>query len=203
MNMNMHSMQDSPLPAARRRTAVLPLAALLLAALVATPPASATVLQPLDVDTLAGFSQAVVHARVLSTHVEWNDAVTMPITIIELEILEVLDGSVGPRARLLVTTPGGAIDGIALDYAGRPRFTPGTETVVFLTEPRTGSFIPVGLVQGTLQVGPRLGDGRRLLRRNMQGAKMAGSPARPFPTDLSGLKQALQLRPRELSGSRP
>ena len=199
----MHSWSCSFLPAERRRPAVLPLAALVLTALLAAPPAAATVLQALDVDTLAGLSQAVVHARVLTTHVEWNDSVTMPITVIELEVLEVLDGSVGPRARLRVTTPGGAIDGIALDYAGRPRFTPGSETVVFLTEPRTGAFIPVGLVQGTLQLGPRLADGRRLLRRNMQRAEMVGTAERPFPTDLGDLRETLRIRPRALTGSRP
>ena len=203
MQMGMHSWSCSSLPVERRRPAVLPLAVLLLAALLAAPPASATVLQALDVDTLAGLSQAVVHARVLTTHVEWNDSVTMPITVIELEVLEVLDGSIGPRARLRLTTPGGAIDGIALDYAGRPRFTPDSETVIFLTETRTGEFIPVGLVQGTLQVGPPLVDGRRLLRRDMQGAATVGTAERPFPTELNDLRQTLRLRPRSLTGDRP
>ena len=201
--MNIHPTDCSSAPSAPRRPLALPLAALLLAALLAATPASATVLQALDVDTLAGLSQAVVHARVLTTHVEWNDSVTMPITVIELEVLEVLDGSVGPRAWLRVTTPGGAIDGIALDYAGRPHFTPGGETVVFQTEPRSGNFIPVGLVQGTLQVGPRRGDGRRPLQRHLQGAAMAGTTERPFPTDLEDLRQTLRRRPRALTGSRP
>ncbi|MFQ5718326.1 MAG: hypothetical protein ACE5IK_02145 [Acidobacteriota bacterium] len=166
-------------------------------------PGVATLLAPLDLDALAGRADAVVHARVVSTQVTWNDAGTLPVTIVELSVLEVLDGSVGARTRLQVTTPGGTVGGIALDYPGRPRFIPGEETVVFVKQGRGRQFIPVGLVQGTFQVGPAGAGGQQPLSRRLNGAQLIGAGKRPLPDDLEGMRQALRGRPRTVSGGGP
>ena len=74
-----------------------------------------------------------------------------PYTCLTFEVGEAVKGQVGTT--LEVCLPGGEYQGRRLQLAGMPRFAPGEEVVLFLTEPdRLGHPWPVGLGQGKFRV---------------------------------------------------
>jgi hypothetical protein len=172
-------------------------------------PAFGTLLRPLSVETLADLSDVVARGRVDSVEVVWNDSATMPVTRVVVEVLETLEGNAGGR-RLIVTVPGGERDGVALDYGGRPRFSPGEEVVLFLQRRGGRGFIPVGLAQGRLEVHREAATGRALLRRDLAGAVLLErdergdtGPVAAGPADLEALRQRLRARSRPPRPAQP
>ena len=189
----------------RARASILALLTLALSPL----PSFGTLLRPLSVETLADLSDVVARGRVRSIEVVWNDSATMPVTRVEIEVLETLEGDAGAR-RLMVTFPGGERDGVALDYGGRPRFATGEEVVLFLQRRGGRSFIPVGLAQGRLEVRRETSTGRALLHQDLAGAVLmegdapgtAGAGARR-PADLESLRLRLRSRPSSPQPAQP
>jgi hypothetical protein len=177
------------------------------------PPVQATLMRPLSLAELAGHADSVVRGRVLAVDVAWAASGRMPVTFVQVEVMEVLAGrpaagpATGPAAgdRITVSQPGGVKDDISLDYAGRPRFAPGEETVVFLARRGKGHYIPVGLAQGVFVVGPTEPGGRRGLVRHLDGVTVvADGPPSRVPADLDGLRRALAALPREVgAGGQP
>ena len=193
-----------PALAGLRGRAAGPLLLALLA--LAGPPARATVMRPLSVADLAGRSDVVLRGRVARVQVQWSAGGRIPVTVVDLEVLEVLEGHLPPHRLVTVTQPGGELDGVGLDYAGRPRFELGEESVVFLRRRASGRFIPVGLAQGKFLVEPAGPSGERALRRDLRGVALIATPdgpSPPIPTSLGELRGQLAARARELAGGTP
>jgi hypothetical protein len=160
-------------------------------------------MRPLTVADLAGRSDLVVRGRVAGVQVRWSSSGRLPVTVVELEILEVLEGHLPPFRVVTVTQPGGQKDGVGLDYAGRPRFQIGEETVLFLSRRAGGRFIPVGLAQGKFGVEPPGPSGERALSRDLRGVSLTPAPGEivpPVPANLGELRRQLAGRARELAG---
>ncbi len=173
---------------------------LLALALLASPPAAATLMQPLDVSDMARRADVVVHGRAVGVETV-RGAGGMPLTLARIEVLEVLAGDLPPRRHLVVSQPGGRLDEVSLDYAGRPRFHPGQESVLFLARRSAGRFIIVGLAQGKLDVTTDGSGGRGTLRRDLHGAMwIGGQAAGAMPQDMDALRAALAALPRSLGG---
>ncbi|MCZ6832566.1 MAG: hypothetical protein O7F11_02350 [Acidobacteria bacterium] len=175
----------------------------LLATLAAAAPASASLLRPLSIHELTRLSDVVIRGRVVSVRTISSNGGRMPVTLAEIEILEVLNGTLPPRRRLLVTQPGGVANGIELEYAGRPVFTAGEETVLFLQRRAPGRFIPVGLAQGKYNVGPAGTGNDRFLQRDLNGAALIGDAPEHPPATLDELRSRVGTTPRNVSGGRP
>lgn len=176
---------------------------LLLAALATAAPNPASLLRPLSIQELTRLSNVVIRGRVVSVRTISSNGGRMPVTLAEIEILEVLGGDLPPRRHLLVTQPGGVANGIELDYAGRPIFTPGEETVLFLQRRAAGRFIPVGLAQGKYNVGPAGTGNHRVLLRDLHGAAFAGPAQEAPPATLDELRARVSAVPGNVSGGRP
>ena len=172
-----------------------------LAALFLLTPSPATVLQPLSVADLAGHADVVIRGR-LSRVQAMRGPGAMPVTVADVEVLEVMAGNLPPRRFVRLTQPGGQVDGVQLDYAGRPQLIDGQESVFFLHRQEPGRFIIVGLAQGKFDVTGGDGDIRRPLRRNLHGADFAAGTGPTPPADLEQLRQRLAALPRNTSGSR-
>jgi len=178
-------------------------ALVLLAALAVAAPVSASLLRPLSIHDLTQRSDVVIRGQVVAVRTVSSNGGRMPVTLAEIEVLEVLSGTLPPRRRLLVTQPGGVANGIELDYAGRPIFTAGEETVLFLQQRAPGRFIPVGLAQGKYNVGPAGSGGDRSLRRDLNGAALAGAAPEATAATLAELRARVSATPRNLGGGRP
>ncbi|MGE0126888.1 MAG: hypothetical protein AB7U82_02195 [Blastocatellales bacterium] len=141
-------------PRVWKRSARLPLAATLIAALViaAVTTANATIMQYLEIEDLTRLSSDIFHGQVVSTNVYWNAERTHIYTAVRVRIGESFKGSTRRDQIVSVTQPGGERDGIRMDYAGRPEFAVGESVALFTVHGKKDDFIVVGLKQGKMRV---------------------------------------------------
>lgn len=124
----------------------------LLAAMLATPFAGATVLEPLRIEDMARLAPLVVIGEVNQVKVEINAAKTKIYTRVLVTPNEVLKG---PRDTGVVTikTVGGALADKVAELPGAPRFTPGERVLVFLEPRQDGDgYNTIGLYLGKFSV---------------------------------------------------
>lgn len=115
-------------------------------------PAQATVMRYLEIEELARLSTLVFHGQVVSTKVFWDDSHTRIFTAVRVQVSETFKGAAQPGQLLTITQLGGQLDGLRLDYAGRPVFEVGEAVVLFTKPGRGGELLVVGLKQGKLRV---------------------------------------------------
>ncbi len=150
------------------RTAHATIGALMLL-LLAAPPASATVMVPLDVPALTRGAAVVVQGRVtsLETVLRGGD----PWTVARVTVSQVFKGAIERGAQVNVEQPGGEVGNAGLYIPGSASFRAGEEVVVFLFRD-AGTFYPYGMAQGVFHVykDPR---GRRRAARDLVGTAFA------------------------------
>lgn len=114
--------------------------------------AQATIVRYLEVEELAQLSTDVIHGQVLSTRTYWDEGHTRIYTAIRMQVNEVFKGAAKRGGIVTITQLGGEIDGMRLDYNGRPQFSNGEAVVLFTKTGRNQDLIVVGLKQGKLRV---------------------------------------------------
>jgi len=195
---------------------VAPAAALLALA----GPASGSVLSFLSIEDLSRASSQVVRARILSQSVHWtpgNEGIYTQIEALVLSDIKVAAPPGGTPAtgtpaarRVTIIQAGGEIDGVSLDWTGRPRFQDGEDLVLFLQpyEPADAAdqrMLMVGGKQGRMRV---IGHGPLQVERDLagvlEGQAIPGAVATGpgHRRDLIDLDE-LTLRVRQAGGGRP
>ena len=150
---------------------------LLLALLHPSGETSAGTAERLDLGALARQSELIVEARVLSARAV--DVEALLATEYLLEVARTFKGR--DEAYRAVRLPGGLrADGSGLLIPGLPRFTPGEEAVLFLSqESANGLRMPIGLGQGKLGI-QRLASGEKRLVHELHGVELLGAgPSAP------------------------
>lgn len=183
--------------------------------IVLAPPAAASVMRFLPIEELARSSTQVVRARITGQSVHWtanHEGIYTEIEAVATGDIKVAPGRPGtpanPGRRMTIIQAGGEIDGVSLDWTGRPTFRTGEELILFLqpydendlSDPR---LLVVGGKQGRMRVleDPR-GGAPVMVERDLQGVLDApfiegDVPAGPAPRrDLVSLDE---LRQRVLS----
>lgn len=79
---------------------------------------------------MAAKADAIVQGRVLGTLSEWTPDRSLIVTVVSVEVREVLKGR--PAPVLLVQIPGGVVGDIGLRVSDTPAFVPDEEVVLFL-----------------------------------------------------------------------
>jgi hypothetical protein len=143
----------------------------------------ASIMTFLSVEDLAGASTHVVRARITGQTVRWTDNREGIVTLVEATVVS--DLAAGPGEdyaagrRLTIVQAGGEIDGVSLDWAGRPTFRTGEDLVLFLApyEPADRDderLLIVGGKQGRMRVipGPQ-GSGPVAVQRDLAGVRSA------------------------------
>src|SRR5262249_30874984 len=130
----------------------------------AAGPAQASILKFLTIEELSGASSLVVRARVTGQSVHWTDDGRGIYTQVDITVTSDLTAGGGrpadpPGRRLAIIQSGGEIDGISLDWQGRPRFHVGEDLVLFLApyeerDPSDPRLLLVGGTQGRMRVIP-------------------------------------------------
>ncbi len=115
-------------------------------------PAQATVMRYLEVEELSRLSTEVFHGQIVSTKVYWDEQHTRIYTAVRVQINESFKGAAKRGQIVTITQLGGELDGMRLDYAGRPAFNIGEAVVLFAKPGRNQDLIVVGLKQGKLRV---------------------------------------------------
>jgi len=140
--------------------------ALMIALLLASPTAEATVLVELTTRQLTVQSQLVVRGKVVDQRVVavegrlWTDST--------IQVAQALKGSARRGATLVLRQPGGEIGGVGMRVTGVARFRRGEEVVVFARAAGPVQ-IPVGMCQGKFEILRDRG-GQTRVRRDLTGA---------------------------------
>jgi hypothetical protein len=119
-----------------------------LATAVSTAAAS-TFLQ-VDLPTLKGMSESVVHAKVVDVRSEWNAEGSAIFTYVTLDVKGRLHGTAANQ--LVVRVPGGTVGDFTSEMEGAPQFHRGDNVVAFIARWRDGVPMVAGYAQGLSKV---------------------------------------------------
>jgi hypothetical protein len=136
-------------------------------ALGAPAPASAAVVRALDVAELCRASDVVARGVVVGSRATWEGR--RIVTLVEVRILESLKGE--PGTSVVVSRPGGMIDGLAMGVPGAAKLTVGDEVVLFLQR-KGDNYHSLGMGQGVYHVQIDARSGERIARQDLDGLAM-------------------------------
>ncbi len=114
-------------------------------------PARATTVVRFAFDSLCVRAQTIAYVRCMDIESFLDEERGQILTRSRFQVMESMKGT--PGREIVLTLPGGTVDGHTAYVPGIPRFSPGEETVLFLTGPdRYGLPWPMGLGQGCYPV---------------------------------------------------
>ena len=114
--------------------------------------AEATLMKYLEVEDLARLATEVIHGEVISTKTYWDDAHKNILTGVRVQVSDCYKGKSTRGATVSLVQLGGTLDGLTMDYSGRPTFRVGENLVVFARPNQRNELLVVGLKQGKLAV---------------------------------------------------
>lgn len=111
----------------------------------------------LSIEELARESSRVVRVKIVGQSVHWTDNHEGIYTEVEAQVLGDIKGVPAQGRRLTIMQAGGEIDGVSLDWTGRPTFQVGQDLVLFLqpyddATPSDARLLVVGGKQGRMRV---------------------------------------------------
>ena len=112
--------------------------------------AQATLVPALSLEGLIDQSEIIVHGRVASSWAAWDSGHKYIWTHYRIEVLDPLLGNLG--ANVVVSEPGGSLDGLTMRISGAPDYAVGEEAVVFLYRTPIGYLRATGFGQGKYTV---------------------------------------------------
>jgi hypothetical protein len=160
--------------------------------------AQATLVPALSLEGLIDQSEIIVHGRVTGSWPAWDSKHKYIWTHYRIEVLDPIRGN--PGASLVVSEPGGALDGVYMTISGALDYSVGEEAVVFLYRTPIGYLRATGSGQGKYTVTREM-----RVRANLKGLEMLrGDTSRGVPlSTLDGLSVAgFKARLRETIRSR-
>jgi hypothetical protein len=183
---------------------LLSAAAIVVAGILATASARASLVLALDLAALTQRAERVVVGEVLSVRSDWDAGHKKIYSTIVVQVAETWKGD-APGGRVTIVQPGGAVDDIEMHVHGMPHFSTGDRAVLFLS----------GTAAQAAVVG--LGQGMRPLRYDAQAARWmvdAGDRSaavlldgrggtKPAPPELTVPLAEMRTKIRQLLRARP
>ena len=160
--------------------------------------AHATQVPALSLEGLIGQSDIIAHGRVISSWPAWDSGHKYIWTHYRIEVLDPIRGN--PGASVVVSEPGGSLDGVSMSISGTPDYAVGEEAIVFLYRTPIGYLRATGYGQGKYTVTPEM-----RVRANLKGLDLLkGNTSRGVPlSTLDGLTVTdLKARVRDAIRSR-
>lgn len=123
---------------------------------------SAAIVPRLSLEEMTGASELIVHARVGDSFTAWDPERLFLWTHHRLDVLDVWKGRLhGP---LVVSEPGGALEGVSMTFSGAVQYRSGEELVLFLYRTPIGYWRARGYSQGKVTLESR--NGLRIVSRD-------------------------------------
>jgi hypothetical protein len=116
--------------------------------------AHATQVPALSLEGLIGQSDIIAHGRVISSWPAWDSGHKYIWTHYRIEVLDPIRGN--PGASVVVSEPGGSLDGVSMSISGTPDYAVGEEAIVFLYRTPIGYLRATGYGQGKYTVTPQM-----------------------------------------------
>ena len=158
----------------------------LLSIVVTGGSAQATVVPRLGFAELSGGASRIVHARCVTAE-SFMETVSGTIwTRHQFVILDTLKGEVS--VNIVITEPGGIVGGQGQWVAGAPRFVPGDESVLFLSQTVTGKWRVFGWGQGNFRVTRDAISGETRVKPDLAGAELV-SPVGSNPESAAAFSE--------------
>jgi len=104
----------------------------------------------LSFDALVQSSDYIIYGRVIQSHSLYDSSTRMNWTQTEIQVLDGPKGQIG--STVVVTEPGGIVNGVGELYPGSPQFHADQEIVVFLYRASGNRLRVTGAVQGIYAV---------------------------------------------------
>lgn len=172
------------------RSTLTPLLAGVALLSIATPPLAATVVLRQNLEQLTHGSETVVHGQVVKTWTAWDPGRTAIWTHYEIQVAEAWKGV--PGHSVVISEPGGELDGLRMAVPGAPQYHVGEQVVVFAVRTPVGYLRTCGWGQGRYLVSA---DGRvrpdlaqtPVVDRSKPGA--TAKSAAPAPTTVDELRR--------------
>ncbi len=169
--------------------------------------ASATVLVPAEFREIVGGAQIIVHARVVDVRPEWANGRRWIDTVVTADVVSYFKGDTGERS-VTFKVPGGELGRFRSVVVGAPAFKRGDEAVFFLKQQTDDLPNVFGLNQGLFRIRIDATTGQRVV---VPPPTMKADASSPEPYRLT--RGALDRRPlrfdafgarvREVMGAAP
>jgi hypothetical protein len=121
-------------------------------------------------------ASTIVHGKVVETSSRWNEAHTLIVTDVRVDVLATAKGD--PGATVTLTQPGGRVGKLRVDVPGASPFRAGQEVVLFLREGPDGRLQVPGLSRGRFDVNVDPESARRFVL-GIPPVERAGKPSSP------------------------
>ena len=170
-------------------------------------PLGATMVERLTLEQMVERSERIVQGRCRRTWSAWDEAHQFIWTHCEMEVADAIKG--GAARTLVVSEPGGVVDGMEMTIEGVAHYQTGEEVVLFLYRTPIGFWRTRGLGQGKYRIRGDSGNDRRV-RADLSGVSVLEPRRAPLgrSTDLRRLDgvsldefkatvRALVARPRQ------
>jgi hypothetical protein len=160
--------------------------------------AQATLVPALSLEALIDQSEIIVHGRVTRSWPAWDSKHKYIWTHYRIEVLDPIRGN--PGTSLVVSEPGGSLDGENMIISGAVDYSVGEEALVFLYRTPVGYLRATGFGQGKYTVTPEM-----RVRANLKGLDLLkGNTSRGVPlSTLDGLNVTdFKARMREVIRTR-
>jgi hypothetical protein len=152
-------------------------------------------------EQLAESAEQIVHGRVVRSWTAWDRNHKYIWTHYEIAVSEILRGA--RAANVIVSEPGGTLDGVSMQTSGSLPFTTGEETMLFLYRTPIGYWRTVGGPQGKFAI-----DRDRIVRSGSAGVLLVDGPGnRPPGQSLMRLQELpvneFLMQARKLAAAHP
>jgi hypothetical protein len=112
--------------------------------------AQATLVPALSLEGLIDRSEIIAHGRVTRAWPAWDNSHKYIWTHYRIEVIDPIRGN--PGASMVVSEPGGSLDGVSMSISGAPGYALGEEAIVFLYRTPIGYWRATGFGQGKYTV---------------------------------------------------
>ncbi|MBM3814556.1 MAG: hypothetical protein FJW20_23260 [Acidimicrobiia bacterium] len=139
---------------------------------------SAAVVPRLGIEQLVAESPRIVHGRVLGSHTARSGQFIW--THYRFQVLDNWKGDA--PAEIIVSEPGGTLDGVTMEISGSVKFQTGEELVLFLYQTPIGYWRTTGYWQGKCSIASLAGEKR--VHNNLRHASLVDIDKRPAQAKL-------------------
>jgi hypothetical protein len=163
-----------------------------LAAVLSLSNLPAAVVPRLGLDQMISESARIVHGRVLSS--QTGSSARFIWTHYRVQVLETWKGDASRE--IIVSEPGGSLNGLSMEIAGAVTFGPGEEVVLFLYQTPIGYWRTSGYWQGKLNVSEQAGV--KQVRTNLRRTALLDLSSTPLQDRLESVDNTrlIDLRAR-------
>lgn len=147
---------------------------------------TAAVVPRMSLEKLADESEFIVHGRIVDSWTAWDQSHRYIWTHHKVEIHDAI--KTAGAASIVISVPGGILDGIGMQASGTVALARGEEVVLFLYRTPIGYLRATGWGQGKYGVVEDPGSGQKRLRAGLRGMTLVepnGKSARPSRRETS------------------